>query len=116
MNSKKISMSKPSIKLMADYHCWPLWHYGGKEVGNIDPRELGVTEVLAAKLAGWAAAFDAHLNVSAPASSAWTEDEKKAFDIEGRQLSRALAKEVGERFSVFYFEPLSARCIPVEAL
>ena len=31
---------------MADYHCWPLWHHGGREVGNLDPGEIGVSDSL----------------------------------------------------------------------
>lgn len=103
---------KPGIKLMADYHCSPLWHHGGSKVGNIDPVDLGVSEALASKLAAWAASFDSHLNISDPASTSWTEEEEHAFEVEGHRLCRELASEMGERFSIVY----SSRCIPVEAL
>jgi hypothetical protein len=105
-------MSKPGIKLMADYHCWPLWHHGSDVVGNIDPEDVGVSEALASRLEDWAATFDSHLNVSDPASTSWTEEEENRFDAEGRQLCRELAAEIGDRYSVVY----SSRCIPVEAL
>jgi len=105
-------MSKPGLKLMADYHCWPLWHHGGREVGNIDPAEVGVSEALAAKLESWAATFDSHLNVSDPAAATWTQEEENQFEAEGRRLCRALGAEIGCRFTIVY----SSRCIPVETL
>lgn len=105
-------MSKPGLKLMADYRCWPLWHHGGREVGNVDPVEIGVSEALAAKLERWATTFDSHLNGCDPASTTWTKEEEKQFDDEGRRLCRDLAAEIGERYSIVY----SSRCIPVEVL
>lgn len=105
-------MSKPGLKLMADYGCWPLWHYGGPEVGNVDPAEIGVSDSLAAKLERWAASFDFHLNTSDPAATSWTLEESNRFEAEGRDLCRALAEEIGDRFSVVY----SSRCIPVNSL
>lgn len=105
-------MSKAGLKLMADYHCSPLWHHGGREIGNVDPAEVGVSEALAAKLERWAATFDSHLNVSDPAATKWTEEEEKQFDGEGRRLCRELAAEIGERFAIVY----SSRCFPAEAL
>lgn len=105
-------MPKPAIKVMPDYHCPPLWHHGGPEVGPIDPSALGLSEALAAKLKRWAATYDSHLNLNDPAGSKWTREEEARFDAEGRQLCRDLANEVGSRFAVVY----SSRCIPVEAL
>ncbi|MBK8476332.1 MAG: hypothetical protein IPL39_08420 [Opitutaceae bacterium] len=96
---------------MPDYGSWPIWRHDG-EIGNLDPRKLGVTEELACALEDWAATYDSHLNVSDPAATTWTEEEKKEFDIVGRSLCQRLSEEVGARFRVFY----SARCIPVEEL
>ena len=101
------------IKLMADYHCWSLWHHGGSEVGNIDPRTLGISTTLQARLKRWAEDFDSHLDLSDPASVSWTEDEEITFDREGRRLCTALASELGSRFAVYFFDHRTARCIPV---
>lgn len=109
-------MKKPAIKLMPDYHCWPLWHHGGDQIGNIDPREIGISSGLADDLERWADVYESHLNWSDPASTKWTKEEEAQFDLEGRQLCRRLAAEAGDRFSFFYFEPQSASCIPVETL
>lgn len=107
---------KPAIKLMPDYGCWPLWHHGGEQIGNIDPREIGITPGLADDLERWADVYESHLNWSDPASTAWIKEEELQFDAEGRQLCRRLAEELGARYSVFYFERQSAACIPVGAL
>ena len=105
-------MAKPAIKLMADYHCSPLWHHGSSEVGNIAPTEIGVSEGLAAKLEAWADTFDSHLNIGDPAATSWTKEEELRFDAEGRALCREIDREIGDRFAVVY----SSRCIPIEAL
>jgi len=43
------------IKVMADYGCWPRWHDGGGEVGNIDPNTLPLSDGLVSALNSWAA-------------------------------------------------------------
>ena len=91
---------------MADYDCWPLWHHGGR-VGNIEPKEVGVTDELASKLSVWAAEYDAHLNRADPAATSWAAAEEVAFERRGKALCRELAQEVGERYDIFY----SSRCI-----
>lgn len=101
---------------MPDYGCWPLWHHCGDQIGNIDPREIGISSGLADDLERWADVYESHLNWSDPASTKWTQEEEVQFDSQGRQLCRRLAAEAGSRFSFFYFEPQSASCIPVEAL
>lgn len=107
---------RPGIRLMADYRCWPLWHHGGSDVGNIDPRTLGLSTDLQARLERWAQDYDAHLAVSDPASVHWTDDEAAAFDREGRRLCTALARELGASHAVFFFDPRTARCIPAVEL
>ena len=101
---------------MPDYQCWPLWHHDSKEIGNIDPREIGISDGLAGDLESWSEVYESHLNWSDPASTKWTEEEEKQFDAAGRSLCIRLAEEVGGRFSVFYFDLKSARCIPASAL
>jgi hypothetical protein len=106
----------PAIKLMPDYECWPLWHHGGKQVGNIDPRAIGVSGPLADDLERWANVYQSHLNRSDPASTKWTKEEQAQFDVEGRKLCLRLAAELRTRYSVFYFDPFTKSCIPAEAL
>jgi hypothetical protein len=107
---------RPAIKLMPDYECWPLWHHGGNQVGNIDPRSIGVSDPLANDLERWADVYESHLDRSDPVSTKWTDQEQKQFDAEGRGLCRRLAVELRTRYSVFYFDPFTKDCIPAEAL
>lgn len=105
-------MSRPAIKLMADYQCWPLWHHGGTQVGNIDPRRLELSRALVADLQRWSEVYESHLNPGDPASISWTKEEEAEFEGIGRKLCLRLAAEVRGRFEVVY----SSACIPAEAL
>ena len=107
---------RSGIKLMADYHCWPLWHHGGSEVGNIDPSTLGLSTMLQARLQRWAEDFDSHLDLSDPASIRWSDEEEARFDVEGRRLCTALAQELGTQYAVVFFDQRAAKCIPVTEL
>jgi hypothetical protein len=104
-------MPKTAIKLMPDYHCWPLWHHDGV-IGNIDPDELGISRALSERMKIWSDTYDSHLALSNPASTTWTKDEESEFDAEGRRIALLLAEEVGTAFDVYY----SSRCIPVSEL
>src|SRR6516162_9853599 len=98
---------RPAIKLMPDYECWPLWHHGGNQVGNIDPRLIGVSGPLVDDLERWANVYESHLNLSDPAFTNWTKEEEAQFDTEGRKLCLRLAAELRTRYSVFYFDPFT---------
>jgi hypothetical protein len=50
-----------SIKMMADYHCWPLWEASAGRVGNIDPRTLPISRDLVVQLESWARLYDARI-------------------------------------------------------
>lgn len=104
---------KPSIRLMADYQCWPLWHCRSVQVGNIDPREVGVSMALAKDLSRWVETFESHMDLSDPASTKWTPEEIAQFDSEGRELSRRLVAEIGDRFDILYQIPFTADEVPV---
>ena len=95
-------MTKPRIKLMADYRCHPLWHDGGAEIGNIDPAEIGLSEDLLHDMDAWVAIFESHLDLSDPASCSWTKAEEAEFDRIGLGLRDRLTEEVGNRYAISY--------------
>ena len=97
---------------MPDYGCWPIWHVDDYQVGNIDPKNLGISSNLEKDLTGWASIFDSHLNLENPSSTTWTEKELNDFDNEGRRLALALLEEIGERYKIYY----SVDLIPAESL
>jgi hypothetical protein len=44
---------------MADYDCFPTWLSGSTDVGNVDPRELPISDGLAGSLLRWATSWPA---------------------------------------------------------
>jgi hypothetical protein len=105
---------KRRIKLMADYGCWPLWHYSDEESGNIDPESLSLSEDLKTELASWASQFDSILSQDDPAASAWpSKDIQSQFVTKGRELATRLQAELGAGTEVVYFNDVTSS---VEAL
>jgi hypothetical protein len=90
------------MKLMADYHCFPLWKAGG-EVGNVNPDDLPLTGDLKTALRNWSASYDRTLNQEYPPDSAFASPaEEEAFEVEGRRLWRALQEQLGPDYKVAY--------------
>ena len=91
-----------AIRLMADYHCWPLW-WDGERVGNIDPAELPLSAATKDALAAWAELYDARLDPDDPAGSDdVSQAEQQAFETEGMRLWRQLQQELGSGYAVSY--------------
>lgn len=104
-----------TIKVMPDYHCWPLWNAGG-EIGNIDPALLPISEDLRSALLEWADVFDAILVTENPAASEFASEEARAeFDRHGRELARQVAKELSGSHHVLYFSVVQRKVEAVSA-
>lgn len=92
-----------TIKLMADYQCWPLWWVDDARVGDIDPHDLPLTPRTIARLTTWAATFDATLNWQDPAASVWPSPAARAaFEQEGIALWVRLREELQPDYTVVY--------------
>jgi hypothetical protein len=90
-----------AVKLMADYHCFPLWEASRGVVGNIDPQDLPISSLLKQRLIAWAAKFDATLNMDDPVSSGFdSEQVANEFQQEGKILAQHLQEELGENYIV----------------
>ncbi|CAB3797233.1 hypothetical protein [Pararobbsia alpina] len=90
-----------TIKLMADYQCFPLWEASLGVVGNIDPKGLQISPSLRQGLMTWAAKFDATLNMNDPASSCFeSEQAASEFRQEGEVLAQRLQEELGAAYVV----------------
>ncbi|HRD27731.1 MAG TPA: hypothetical protein PLO65_05470 [Caulobacter sp.] len=90
-----------SLRLMADYQCFPLWEASPGLVGNVDPATLPLSADLRADLLAWAAAFDATLDLDDPARSGFTEAASRArFRLEGESLGQRLREELGPGWPV----------------
>ncbi|WP_462172333.1 hypothetical protein [Pseudoalteromonas xiamenensis] len=94
-----------SIKVMTDYHCFPLWHYGTDEVGEIEPTSLPISKDLSSSLMAWAAEYDATLNEDDPASSGFLSSLAESDFIEkGLKLAQELKSELGNVEVYYYHE------------
>lgn len=90
-----------TIKLMADYQCFPLWEASPGDVGNIDPISLPISISLRKSLMDWAQLYDATLNWEDPATSGFTNvDSATQFMERGEELAQRLREELGSKFVV----------------
>jgi hypothetical protein len=89
------------IKLMADYQCHPLWNMSPDKYGDIDPRQLPISEKLQLRLSSWAAVYDETLNLDDPRISGFvSENAERAFKSEGARLVELLRHELGPNYLV----------------
>jgi hypothetical protein len=90
------------IKLMWDYHCWPLWEPGSDHY-TLEPDSLPLSETTKNRLLRWASIPDAKLDeVDYPPDINWTTAEISIFEAEGQMLQEILQCELGEGFQVTY--------------
>src|SRR6266404_4124994 len=84
---------KRRIKLMWDYHCWPLWEPESEHY-VLEPHSLPLSQATKDRLLRWAGIPDAKLakHLDYPPNITWTADEAQAFEAEGRELWRILQR------------------------
>ncbi|RYF95399.1 MAG: hypothetical protein EON95_01730 [Caulobacteraceae bacterium] len=91
-----------TIRLMADYQCWPLWD----EDGNVDPADLPLSDALRRRLVAWAQAFEAGFDWDDPAASPpMSPQAEAAFVAERERLGADLQAELGEAWRVTVHSP-----------
>jgi hypothetical protein len=90
-----------TLKLMADYQCFPLWEVSPGGGRNIDPNILSISDLLRHELMDWAEEYDRTLNFEDPAISGFPNaDAVSAFKAEGVRLADKLREELGSSFHV----------------
>lgn len=90
-----------TLKLMADYQCYPLWEASRGKVGNIDLNSLPISESLRKQLLDWADVYDGTLNLDDPAISGFENvDTVEAFKAQGMRLADQLREELGPDFVI----------------
>jgi hypothetical protein len=90
-----------TIKIMADYHCFPIWKSIDGGVENINPDDLPISNDLKRDLHNWSEEFDSTLNADDPANSGFLDEiSKVAFEKNGLKLTDRLRQELGVDFSV----------------
>lgn len=96
-----------TIKLMPEYHSWPLWADDWEpdniEPYNIDPSTLPLTAQLVERLDVWADIFTSKLNQEDPAESGFSSDEEfRPFEEEGLRLWLELRAQLHPAYQVKY--------------
>lgn len=90
------------IKLMTDYHCYPLWGMDSDNIGDIDPAELRLSDQTVARLTAWAKIYDGILNQDYPPDSGFATAAAAAFEREGVALWQQLRQELSGEYEVWY--------------
>jgi len=90
-----------SIRISADYECYPLWEANPGIVGNINPADLPISPELIDQLMSWANTFDKTLNMDDPVNSGFQNDQEEfSFREEGLILAEKLKNELGEGYLI----------------
>lgn len=98
-----------SVKVMADYECWPLWDMGFSGPRNLNPESLPISIPLRNGLLMWAERYDRTLDRTNPTCSGFSSrTEREQFVADGLVLAERLAKELGPSWSVVYFDEITA--------
>lgn len=92
------------IKVMADYHCHPLWALDEDLYGDFAPEALDLSPDLTRDLNAWAEAFTASLDPDDPAAGRWSEAEHEAHAAKARPLAVRLARERPDRM-IYIMDP-----------
>ncbi|MES4902375.1 MULTISPECIES: hypothetical protein [unclassified Streptomyces] len=106
---------KRTVRLAADYECYPVWVVTEREVDNVAPESLPLSGKLAQDLDRWGDEYDATYNRDDPAASGFTSEEaEKSFAEQGQRLARRLRDELDETWIVSYFNPSTASDVEIE--
>jgi hypothetical protein len=91
------------IKLMWDYHCWPLWETEAEHYA-LEPDSLPLSETTKHQLLRWASIPDAKLaeHLDYPGDITWTMAETRIFEAEGEALREIVQCELGAGFHLTY--------------
>lgn len=95
-----------TLKLMADYGCYPLWEILPDGVRNINPKELSISPKLMTRLNEWADKYDQTLNWEEPTKSGFAPpNAEKNFRDEGMSILEELKAELNSLFEITYYIP-----------
>jgi hypothetical protein len=98
------------LKLMSDYHCFPLW---GMLEGNVNPDDLPLSVELKAALHRWADSYDRTLNDDYPPDSGFANpQDEEAFEAEGFRLWHELQRELRGLYEVAYYSQQRSQLLP----
>jgi len=92
-----------AIKLMADYHCFPIWDMTPGGYRDVAPGELPISKELQRRLLSWASSYDETLDADYPPSSGFKSDvDESNFRREAESLLKCLRAELGPDVDISY--------------
>lgn len=101
-----------TVKIMADYECYPVWAETDTGADNISPEHLPLSAELAFELTAWASEFDRTLNRDDPSASGFADEtHSDSFAIRGLALSQRCADELGGEYRVLYRDHRDGRVL-----
>ena len=104
-----------TIRVLADYNCYPLWLAGQEGYENVSPDKLGLSSKLRQAINDWAEEYDQTYNDADPASSGFrTGDAEKRHSARGEELATRVKEELGEGYSVSYFNGSTMKDVPID--
>ncbi|MFI6079466.1 hypothetical protein ACIBBB_00410 [Streptomyces sp. NPDC051217] len=94
-----------TVRVHADYQCFPTWVHRGHASENVAPDTLPISVGLAREFDQWGADFDATLDQDNPVDSGFrTPQEAEDFGERGERLARRLQLELGDSTRVVYYD------------
>ncbi|WP_141712944.1 hypothetical protein [Streptomyces sparsogenes] len=106
---------KRTVRLAADYECYPVWVITEQEVDNVAPDSLPLTMQLVEDLDRWGDEYETTYNRDDPVASGFpSEGAEQSFAERGLRLARRLRDELDETWCVSYFDPSTASDVEIE--
>jgi hypothetical protein len=95
------------VRLKAEYECHPVWF--PEEFENVPTGSLGVSRCLVSAINEWSETYEATYRPNDPISSGFQDEaSERAFAEAGAALVARLQEELGEAYTVMYFNMLSS--------
>ena len=95
-----------TIRVMADYGCYPLWEVSSDGLSNINPEELPISSTLKARLNLWSQKYEQTFDEEYPPDSGFSSlEEEEYFKTEGLLILNDLKLELASQFEIIYSVP-----------
>lgn len=108
-----LRLTRARVRLMAEYECHPIWLSSFGNTENVAADSLSISQPLASSINEWAESYEATHRPGDPISSGFEDRaSERAFAGAGASLAARLQEELGEAYSVTYFNALSSADAP----
>ncbi|GLV73986.1 MULTISPECIES: hypothetical protein [Streptomyces] len=106
---------KRTVRLSAEYECYPVWVITEQGLDNVAPDSLPLSKQLIEDLNRWGDEYEATYNRDDPITSGFTsEAAEQRFVERGHRLARRLRDELDGTWCVSYFDQSTASHVEIE--